>query len=110
MNYLIFLKSLSSGNEFIDKFFQEVHQVSSIKLKWFPYNGFKNVKYLDKGGFGTIYTATWSSHNNKLVLKSLNNSNEDLNGLLNEVYYLFLFLTDNYNFFTKFYIFIVEVL
>jgi len=91
MNYLIFLKSLSSGNEFIDKFFQEVYQNSSIELKWFSYDGFKNVKYLDKGGFGTIYTATWSGSNTELVLKSLNNSNEDLNGLLNEVYCLFLF-------------------
>ena len=82
-----FFKKSSSGNEFIDKFIQE-HQ----NLKWFPYNTFKNVKYLDKGGFSTVYTATWLHY--ILVLKSLNNSNEDLNELLNEVYYLFYtFLT-----------------
>ncbi|POG71993.1 kinase-like domain-containing protein [Rhizophagus irregularis DAOM 181602=DAOM 197198] len=28
-------------------------------LKWIPYNKFKNVEYLNKGGFGTIYKAIW---------------------------------------------------
>jgi len=80
---------LSSKNEFIDKFIQEVQQNGNKKLKWLPYDGFKNVKYLDKGGFGTIYTANWSVY--MFVLKSLNNSNEDLKELLNEVYNLFYF-------------------
>ncbi|PKY55343.1 hypothetical protein RhiirA4_474713 [Rhizophagus irregularis] len=31
------------------------------KLIWIPYNKFKNVEYLDKGGFGTIYKAIWLS-------------------------------------------------
>ena len=74
---------MSSGNEFIDKFIQEV------QLKWIPYDKFKNVKYLDKGGFSTIYTATWSDHYT-LVLKSLN-PNENLNELLNEVQYIIFF-------------------
>jgi hypothetical protein len=29
------------------------------KLKWLPYDKFKNVVYLDRGGFGTIYKAIW---------------------------------------------------
>ena len=74
-----------SENEFIDKFIQEA------QLKWFPYNGFKNIKYLDQGGFSTIYKTNWSSDTDLLVLKSLNNSNEDLNEMLNEVYFLFYF-------------------
>ena len=76
---------MSSENKIIDKFIQEAQQNGNI-LKWFPYYEFKNVKYLDKGGFSTIYTATWSDHYT-LVLKSLN-PNEDLNELLNEVQYI----------------------
>ena len=57
------------------------------KLKWIPYDKFKNVEYLDEGGFGIIYTATF--HNRSIVLKSLNNSNENLNELLNEVLFIY---------------------
>ena len=74
-----FKKSLSSGNEFIDKFIQDA------QLRWFPYNNFKNIKYLDQGGFSTIYTTNWLNDTGLLVLKSLNNSNEDINEILNEV-------------------------
>jgi len=44
----------------IDKFIQETQlnakYIDQI-LEWIPYNNFKNIKYLDKGGFGTIYEA-----------------------------------------------------
>ncbi|EXX50166.1 Cdc15p [Rhizophagus irregularis DAOM 197198w] len=53
-------------------------------LKWFPYNKFNNVEYLDKGGFGTIYKAIWKDKNKAVVLKSLNNMNENSNDFLNE--------------------------
>ncbi len=50
----------TSENEFIDKFIQETQlnakYIDQI-LEWIPYNNFKNIKYLDKGGFGTIYEA-----------------------------------------------------
>ena len=59
-------------------------------MEWIPFDQFENVKYLTKGGFGSIYTATWikgsiddydenkkeftyfGSHN--VVLKLLNDS------------------------------------
>ncbi|CAB4422508.1 unnamed protein product [Rhizophagus irregularis] len=53
-------------------------------LKWVPYNKFNNVEYLDKGGFGTIYKAIWKERNKVVVLKSLNNMNENSNDFLNE--------------------------
>ena len=63
----------------------------ALYLKWIPYNEFENVEYFDKGGFSTIYTATWLGYYT-LVLKSLN-PNEDLNELLNEVQYnIYLFI------------------
>ncbi|RGB33918.1 kinase-like domain-containing protein [Rhizophagus diaphanus] len=53
--------------------------ISEKGLKWVPYNKFNNVEYLDKGGFGTIYKAIWKDKNKVVVLKSLNNMNENEN-------------------------------
>ncbi|GBB83326.1 hypothetical protein RclHR1_10050009 [Rhizophagus clarus] len=67
----------------VDKFIEEK------RLKWIPYNQFKNVKYLDKGGFSTIYKAIWLTEHKEVVLKCLNNLNknnlnENLDDFLNE--------------------------
>ena len=52
----------TSGNKFIDKFIQEsqlnAKQYKGV-LEWIPYNRLTNVKYLDKGGFSTVYKAIW---------------------------------------------------
>jgi hypothetical protein len=56
------------------------------KLKWIPYDKFENIKYLNKGGYGTIYEATYEDY--KIILKSLNhlnNADERLSEFLNEV-------------------------
>jgi hypothetical protein len=61
--------------------------ISENKLKWFSYDKFENIEYLDKGGFGTIYKAKYN--NKKIILKHLdylNNSNETLNEFLNKVW------------------------
>ncbi|GBB92185.1 hypothetical protein RclHR1_01980010 [Rhizophagus clarus] len=81
-------KSFSFGkceNAILDKFIEKKN------LKWIPYNQFKNVEYLDKGGFGNIYKANLSKSGNRkeLVLKCLdnlneNNLNENLDEFLNE--------------------------
>src|SRR5436189_692430 len=52
----------TSGNKFIDKFIQESQLNARIPfyiLEWIPYNRLTNVKYLDKGGFSTVYKAIW---------------------------------------------------
>ncbi|EXX54218.1 hypothetical protein GLOIN_2v933928 [Rhizophagus irregularis DAOM 181602=DAOM 197198] len=52
----------TSGNNDIDNLIQECQMKSITTYKipeWIPYNSFKNVKYLTKGGFSEIYTATW---------------------------------------------------
>ncbi len=72
----------TSGNEFLDQFILN----ETPLLKWFPYNKFENIEYLDKGGFGIVYKATL--YNNKVVLKHINHINklnENLNEFLNEV-------------------------
>ncbi|EXX51076.1 Kic1p [Rhizophagus irregularis DAOM 197198w] len=96
-NSLIFkenFKNWTSGNANIDKFIQEA-QLNAKEfwqvLEWIDYSQFSKVKYIAKGGFGTVYTAIWKegyigSWDNKLkkwnrdkqncrvALKSLYNS------------------------------------
>ena len=75
-----------SGNEFIDKFIQEVqNNDDGQKLVWFPYEKFEDIKVIDIG-FSIIYKATWS--NEEVILKTLNNTSENLSEFLNEVYHL----------------------
>ncbi|CAB4426613.1 unnamed protein product [Rhizophagus irregularis] len=70
-----------SGNETIDTFLSE-------HGKWIPYDKFKNIEYLDEGGFGTIYKAIWLSENGistrDVILKCHHNLNENLDEFLNE--------------------------
>ncbi|EXX79528.1 hypothetical protein RirG_004690 [Rhizophagus irregularis DAOM 197198w] len=64
-NSLIFKensKNWTSGNANIDKFIQEA-QLNAKEywqvLEWIDYSQFSKVKYIAKGGFGTVYTAIW---------------------------------------------------
>ncbi|CAB5303789.1 unnamed protein product [Rhizophagus irregularis] len=76
----------NSGNEILNEF------ILKEKLKWIPYNQFKNVEYLDEGGFSTIYKAIWVNsienvenvENAEVVLKCVNNLNENLDEFLKE--------------------------
>src|SRR5579862_6846627 len=65
----------TSGNRDIDEFIQRIQlkaKDSSKVLEWIEYDRFKNIEYLAKGGYGTIYKATfedgyiqtWDSENN----------------------------------------------
>ena len=94
----------TSGNDIIDNFIQKCQKLSSLPnyiMEWIPFDQFENVKYLTKGGFGSIYTATWTKgyivdYNEekkefsyhgafKVVLKCLNNSNDLGKGFFEEV-------------------------
>jgi hypothetical protein len=57
--------------------------ISKNKLKWVPYNKFKNVKYLNEEEFSIIYKATYKDKI-KMIFKCFN-SNENLNEFLKEV-------------------------
>src|ERR1051325_172886 len=77
-------------------------------LEWIPYNRLTDIKYLDKGGFSTVYKATWldghikewnyenqqwsRNDNWKVVLKSLDNSSNLNNEFLSEVIILFFYI------------------
>ncbi|POG59845.1 kinase-like domain-containing protein [Rhizophagus irregularis DAOM 181602=DAOM 197198] len=56
----------TSGNDMIDNLIQECQmKIFAPRLipEWIPYNNFKNIKYLAKGGFSEIYTAIWINGN-----------------------------------------------
>ena len=56
----------TSGNDRIDKLIREAQQLTELKaidkykvIEWIPYNRLRNIEYLAKGGFSTIYKAIW---------------------------------------------------
>ncbi|UZO00450.1 uncharacterized protein OCT59_011583 [Rhizophagus irregularis] len=56
------------------------------KLKWIPYKKFKDVEYLNEGGFGSVYKAIWLKENGdmEVVLKCPKDLNENLSKFLKE--------------------------
>ena len=52
----------SIGNDKIDKFIKDAQLNASNRwevIEWIPYDRFKDVKQIGKGGFGTIHYARW---------------------------------------------------
>jgi len=93
----------TSSNKEIDEFIQKF-QLNATRyeevLEWIPYEKFKDIKYLAKGGFGTVHKAfwvdgyihswdidqnKWSRYNEDIVLKCLNNSQNLTTDFLQEV-------------------------
>ncbi|RHZ84584.1 hypothetical protein Glove_79g88 [Diversispora epigaea] len=93
----------SSGNKDLDEIIQESQSNCTGAysfVEWVPYSKFEDVKYIDKGGFGKIYSAIWKegpingwdiqqkqwerSNNEEVALKSLNNSQNITTEFLNE--------------------------
>ena len=55
-------KKWTSGNDEIDKFIQDAQLNANSwweVIEWIPYDRFKDVKQIGKGGFGTIHYARW---------------------------------------------------
>ncbi|RHZ85082.1 hypothetical protein Glove_71g113 [Diversispora epigaea] len=53
----------TSGNEKIDKLIQDAQLNADMNweaVEWIPYDRFKDVKQIGKGGFGTIHYARWN--------------------------------------------------
>ena len=52
----------TSGNDKIDKFIQDAQLNANYRrgvIEWIPYDRFKDVKQIGRGGFGTIHYARW---------------------------------------------------
>ncbi|CAB5388481.1 unnamed protein product [Rhizophagus irregularis] len=90
-----------SGNEKIDEFIQEmqlkINNPNVIVFEWIPYNQFKTIKKIGKGGFATVYSAKWKNgplHYDKewkrgpykkVALKLLNKSYDIIDEILKEI-------------------------
>ena len=95
----------TSGNVDIDKFIQDTQLSADNEckvLEWIPYDKFRDIQYIAKGGFGKVYRANWIDGyiwkwdnknqnwlrpypNMTVALKSLNNSKNVTLEFLNEV-------------------------
>ncbi|RHZ84574.1 hypothetical protein Glove_79g140 [Diversispora epigaea] len=92
----------TSGNKDVDAIIQESQSNCTTidVVEWIPYSKFEDIKYIDKGGFGKIYSAIWKEGRIcrwniqqkkwermgewKVALKSLNNSQNITTEFLNE--------------------------
>jgi hypothetical protein len=98
--------TLSSGNEKIDGFIQEMqlniedHHYKNIVFGWIPYNQFNEIKEISRDNTLTLHSAIWKNgplyyddnkkeyrrDSNKIVaLKYLQNSQNTIEILINEV-------------------------
>ena len=101
----------TSGNKDVDAIIQEFQSNCTAfycLAEWVPYSQFEDIKYIDKGGFGKIYSAIrkegiikkwdiqqkqWERlRNYKVALKSLNNSQNITIKFLNEVIFTYFIL------------------
>ncbi|POG58236.1 kinase-like domain-containing protein [Rhizophagus irregularis DAOM 181602=DAOM 197198] len=96
-------KNWTSGNKDIDEFIQQsqLNAVHYMKyLEWIPFENFKDITYITRGGFGKIYSAEWPEgyikywnienqewvrYSKKVALKSLDNSSCISTEFLNEI-------------------------
>src|SRR6266542_7081946 len=54
-------------------------------IQWIPFDEFKNIEYLAKGGFGEVHKATWIDGDREVVLERMHNSNDKIVDILKEV-------------------------
>jgi len=88
------------GNEEMARFLYEcrINIETDIYIKWIPFNEFKNIEYLAKGGFGEVHKATWICYSvcngykdKNVVLKRIYNSDDKITDILKEVKKKFFF-------------------
>ncbi len=94
------------GNRELAKFLYECRLdrkwYHSNYIRWIPFNEFKNIEYLTKGGFGEVHEATWINYYNRfydkyrdqeVVLERVHNSNVKIVDILKEVKQEFIVIT-----------------
>ena len=57
------------GNEEIARFLYrcKLNVYNNDYIRWIPFDEFKNIKYLAKGGFGEVHRATWINYYDEYV-------------------------------------------
>ena len=101
----------TSGNKDIDELIQQSQLNATYHFncfEWIPYEKFQDVTFIAKGGFGKIHSADWPEGNiqnwnienrkwnkysdQKVALKSLDNSSDISTDFLNEVIKIYIVL------------------
>ncbi|RHZ70804.1 hypothetical protein Glove_267g10 [Diversispora epigaea] len=95
---LVEMKKWTSGNDEIDKIIQMTQSDDDVKeweiWRWINYSKFKDIEYLAKGGFGSIWKAEWIDmpeelfefyKSNQVALKKLKDSQEISSEFLKEI-------------------------
>ena len=72
------------GSEDLAKFLYEC-RLNDNYIEWIPFDEFKNIEYLAKGGFGEVHKATWIDGGREVVLEGIQNSNDKIVDILKEV-------------------------
>jgi len=74
------------GNEEMAKFLYECRlnrkRHCDDYTQWAPFDEFKNIEYLAKGGFGEVHKATWIDGDREVVLERIYNSNNKVIDIL----------------------------
>jgi len=76
------------GNREIAKFLYECRlnaKNHNNYIQWIPFDEFKNIEYLAKGGFVEVHKATWIYEDQEVVLERIHNSNDKIIDILKEV-------------------------
>ncbi len=81
------------GNEEIAKFLYECRlnaKNHNNYIQWIPFDEFKNIEYLAKGGFGEVHKALWVDgyqyyKDQEVVLERIHNSNDKIVDILKKV-------------------------
>ena len=89
------MKLTRCGNGELAKFIHQCKRYApGCMVKWIPFNEFKNIEYLAKGGFGEVHKATWINYydifegrykDEEVVLKRIYNSSDKIVDILKEV-------------------------
>src|SRR6266511_1128225 len=74
------------GNKEIARFLYEceLNARNYSHIRWIPFDEFRNIEYLAKGGFGEVHKATWINKD-EVVLKRIYNSSDKIVDILKEV-------------------------
>ena len=86
------------GNRELAKFLYKCRlnaNYNNNHIRWIPFDKFKNIEYLAKGGFGEVHKATWVNsyydyrerkyRGQEVILKRIYNSNDKIVDILKEV-------------------------
>ena len=73
----------------LQKMYTYIHENNTSRtqnmIKWIPYSRIRNVNEIARGGFGTIYCASWHGIRPDVVLKRFENSQNFSRYFLSEV-------------------------